>query len=55
MLDKLYTSLVFADLRKAFDTVCQQTLLIKLQRFGIREAIYVLISSHFYGRNKLLP
>ena len=38
--ENLYTGLVFVDLRKAFDSVCRQNLLSKLEHYGIRGATY---------------
>ena len=40
----------FVDLRKAFDTVSHETLLIKLSNYGIRCVAYDLIHSYLHNR-----
>ena len=45
--NKLYMYTCFIDFRKAFDTVCHDGLLLKLQRAGINGKIYDLIKSMY--------
>ena len=45
-----YTALSFVDLRKAFDTVLHETLLVKLSNFGFRSVAYDLIHSYLHNR-----
>ena len=40
-----HTGIYFLDLKKAFETVCHQTLLTKLHHYGIRDAAHKLLSS----------
>ena len=47
-----YTALSFVDLRKAFDTVPHETLLIKLSNYGIRGVVYNLIHSYLHNRQQ---
>ena len=49
-----YTALSFADLRKAFDTVSHQTLLMKLSNYGIRAVAYDLIHSYLHNRQQFV-
>ena len=43
--DNTYTGILFPDLTKAFDTVCHQTLLGKLEHYGIRGLCLQLLNS----------
>ena len=52
--ENLYTGLFFVDLRKAFDTVCHQILLSKLEYHGIRGATYYLICSYLQNRKQFV-
>ena len=42
------------DLRKAFDTMCHQTLLIKMEHYGIRGVAYNLVNSYLHDRNQFV-
>ena len=44
--EKLFSGLILIDLRKAFDTVCHQTLFIKMEHYEIRGVAYNLVSSY---------
>ena len=44
---KILSSLVLLDLRKAFDSVSQQRLLLKLEYYGIRGIALQLLTSYF--------
>ena len=48
--ESCYTALSFVDLRKAFDTVSHETLLIILSSYGIRGVAYGLIHSYLHNR-----
>ena len=48
--ESCYTALSFVDLRKAFDTVSYEILLIKLSNYGITGAAYNLIHSYVHNR-----
>ena len=50
MNNKKYSCLVFIDLKKAFDTVCHQRLLLKLNHYGIRGVALELLSSYLNNR-----
>lgn len=50
--EKLYSSLVFVDYAKAFDTVCHKTLLDKLDHYGIRGPALHLVSSYLNCRTQ---
>ena len=52
--ENLYTGLVFVDLRKAFDTVCHQILLSKVDLYGIRGATYNLIYPFLQDRKQFM-
>ena len=49
-----YTALSFVDLRKAFDTVSHETLLIKPSNYGIRGVAYNLIHSYLHNRQQFV-
>ena len=44
--------LLFPDLKKAFDTVCHEILLQKLNHYGIRRKVNDLIRSYLLGRRQ---
>ena len=44
--DKKLASLVMINLKKAFDTVCHERLLLKLNNYGIRGKAYDLLKSY---------
>ena len=48
--ESCYTALSFVDLRKAFNTVSHETLLIKLSNYGISGVAYNLIHSYLHNR-----
>ena len=52
--ESCYTALSFVDLRKAFDTVSHETLLIKLSNYGIRGVAYDLIHSYLHNRQQFV-
>jgi len=52
--NKAYTSLLFMDLRKAFDTVSHEILLRKIHHYGIRGPAYDLIESSLTSRQQLV-
>ena len=49
-----YTALSFVDLRKAFDTVSHETLMIKLSNYGIRGVADDLIHSYLHNRQQFV-
>ena len=48
------TALSFVDLRKAFDTVSHETLLIKLSNYGITGVAYDLTHSYLHNRQQFV-
>ena len=50
--DKKYTCMILLDLKKAFDTVNHNTLLKKLETYGIRGNILQLLESYLHKRNQ---
>ena len=52
--EKLFSRLLLIDLRKAFDTVCHQTLLIKMEHYGIRGVAYILVNSYLHDRKQFI-
>ena len=52
--EKLFSGLLLIDLRKAFDTVCYQTLLIKMEHYGIRGVAYNLVNSYLRDRKQFV-
>ena len=52
--ESCYTAFSFVDLRKAFDTVSHETLLIKLSNYGIRDVAYNLIHSYLHNRQQFV-
>ena len=52
--ENLCTGLVFVDLCKAFDTVCHQILLSKLEHCGIRGATYNLTCSYLQDQKQFV-
>ena len=54
--EKLFSRLLLIDLRKAFDTVhmCHQTLLIKMEHYGIRGVAYNLVNSYLHDRKQFV-
>ena len=48
--DKKYAVCVFLDYSSAFDTLCRNRLLDKLDKYGIRGAGYNILESYFEGR-----
>ena len=52
--EKLFSGLLLIDLRKAFDTVCHQTLLIKTEHYAIRGVAYNLVNSYLHDRKQFV-
>ena len=52
MNEKLFSTLIMVDLRKAFDTVCHKKLLKKLDHYGIRGNVNELISNYLLNRKQ---
>ena len=52
MNEKLFSSLIMVDLRKAFDAVCHKKLLKKLDHYGIRGIVNELISNYLLNRKQ---
>ena len=52
--EKLFSGLLLIDFRKAFDTVCHQTLLIKMEHYGIRGVAYNLVNSYLHDRKQFV-
>ena len=49
-----YTTLIFMDFCKAFDTVCHKILLDKLYHYGIKGPDHSLIENYFYRRQQFV-
>lgn len=52
--NRLYTLGLFVDLRKAFDSVCHDVLLTKLQKYGVQGVMLELIASYLANRNQFV-
>ena len=52
--EKLFSGLLLIDLRKAFDTVCHQMLLIKMEHYGTRGVAYNLVNSYLHDRKQFV-
>ena len=50
----IFSGLLLIDLRKAFDTVCHQTLLIKMEHYGIRGVAYNLVNCYLHDRKQFV-
>ena len=48
--DKIFSCLVMPDLRKAFDAVSHERLLLKLEHYGIRRTALALLKSYLTNR-----
>jgi len=46
--------LVFLDLKKAFDTVCHKTLLLKFEHYGVRVIASELLASYLCNRKQFI-
>jgi hypothetical protein len=49
---KQFTSVTFADISKAFDTVWIKGFLLKLERYGIGENLHVWLKSYLSNRTQ---
>jgi len=52
--DKIYGVALFADFSKAFDTICHQRLLFKLEKMGFRGVTNNLLSSYLESRKQYI-
>ena len=52
MNEKLFSSLIMVDVRKAFDTACHKKLLKQLNRYGICAIVNELISNDFLNKKQ---
>ena len=50
--DKELTSITFADISRAFDTVWIQALILKLEKYGIKGDILEWLKSYLYNRSQ---
>lgn len=51
---KMYSSLLFLDIKKAFDSVCHKKLLSKLQHYGFRGIVHQLLNSYLSQRKQFV-
>ena len=54
MNDKKYSSLIFLDIKKAYDSVCHKKLLFELHHYGIRGVSHQLFKSYLSHRKQLV-
>ena len=52
--DKKFSSLIFLDMKKAFNSMCRKKLLFKLHHYHIREVSYQLFKSYLSHRKQLV-
>ena len=52
--EKLFSGLLLIDFRKAFDSVCHHTLLIKMKHYGLRGVAYNLVNSCLHDRKQFV-